>query len=70
MGRVGVWAKREDCAIVAAVTLATNARVELELGPLARVRHGENGLGGIGACASSGIVSASWNVSFGIRVVL
>ena len=70
MGRVGVWAKREDCAIVATVTLATNARVELELGPLAHVRHGESGLGGIGACASSGIVSASWNVSFGIRVVL
>ena len=69
----GVWAKREDCAIVAAVrvvTLATNARVELELGPLAHIRHGESGLGGIGACASSGIVSASWNVSFDIRVVL
>ena len=66
MGRVGVWAKREDCAIVAAVrvvTLATNARVEIELGPLAHVRHGESGLGGISACASSGIVSASWNVS-------
>ena len=62
-----MWAKREDCAIVAAVrvvTLATNARVELELGPLAHVRHGESRLGGIGACASSGIVSASWNVSF------
>ena len=60
------WAKREDCAIVAAVrvvTLAANARVELELGPLAHVRHGESGFRGIGACASSGIVSASWNVS-------
>ena len=60
------WAKREDCAIVAAVrvvALAANARVELELGPLAHVRHGESGLGGIGECASSGIVSASWNVS-------
>ena len=57
---------REDCAIVAAVrvvTLAINARVELELGPLAHVRHGESGLGGIGACVSSGIVSASWSVS-------
>ena len=57
---------REDCAIVAAVrvvTLAINARVELELGPLAHVRHGESGFGGIGACASSGVVSASWNVS-------
>ena len=61
-----MWAKRVDCAIVAAVrvvTLATNARVELELGPLAHVRHGESGFGGIGACASSGVVSASWNVS-------
>ena len=63
------WAKREDCAIVAivaavrVVTLAANARVELELGPLAHVRHGESGLGGIGACVSSGIVSASWSVS-------
>ena len=64
--RVGVWAKREDCAIIAAVrvvTSATNACVELELGPLAHARRGESGLGGIGACASSGIVSASWNVS-------
>ena len=61
-----MWAKRVDCAIVAAVrvvTSATNARVELELGPLAHARRGESGLGGIGACASSGIVSASWNVS-------
>ena len=59
-----VWEK--DCAIVAAVrvvTLATNARVELDLGTPAHVRHGESGPGGIGACASSGIVSASWNVS-------
>ena len=36
---------------------------KLELGPLTRVRRGESGLGGIGACALSGIVSASWNVS-------
>ena len=38
---------------------------ELELGfrLLTRVRRGESGLGGIGACALSGIVSASWNVS-------
>ena len=28
-----------------------------------RIRRGESGLGGIGACALSGIVSASWNVS-------
>ena len=44
---------REDCAIVVAV----------ELGPFVHVRHGGSGFGGIGACASSGIVSASWNVS-------
>ena len=43
----------EDCAIVTAV----------ELGPFVHVRHGGSGFGGIGACASSGIVSASWNVS-------
>ena len=58
--------REKDCAIVAAVrvvTSATNARVELELGPLAQARRGESRLGGIGACASSGIVSASWNVS-------
>ena len=57
---------RKDCAIVAAVwvvTLATNAGVELELGPLAHVQHRESSLGGIGASSSSGIVSASWNVS-------
>ena len=48
------------CAIVAAVWVA---RVELESGPLAHVQRGESGLGGIGACASSGIVSVSWNVS-------
>ena len=57
---------REDCAIVAAVkvvTFAANARAELELGPFGHVRHGGSGFGGIGACASSGIVSASWNVS-------
>ena len=56
---------QEDCAIVAAVkvvTLAANARVELELGPFVHVRHKEAG-SDIGACASSGIVSASWNVS-------
>ena len=60
------WAEGEGCAVVAAVgviTLATNARVGLGLGPLARVRRGESGFGGIGACASSGVVSASWNVS-------
>ena len=63
IARTNSW---EDCAIVAAVrvvALAINARVELELGPLAHVRHGESGFGGIGACASSGVVSASWNVS-------
>ena len=48
---------------VGVITLATNARVGLGLGPLAHVRRGESGLGGIGACASSGIVSVSWNVS-------
>ena len=48
------------CAIVAAVWVA---RIELESGPLAHVRRGESGLGGIDACASPGIVSASWNVS-------
>ena len=60
------WASGEGCAVVAAVgviTLATNARVGLGLGPLAHVRRGESGLGGIDACASPGIVSASWNVS-------
>ena len=47
----------------------THARVHaeveftLKLGLLTRVRRGESGLGGIGACALSGIVSASWNVS-------
>ena len=34
---------------------------KLKLGPLTRVRRGESGLGGLGACASSGIVSALWN---------
>ena len=43
--------------------LITNARVELELGPLTRVRRGESGLGDVGACALSGIVSALWSVS-------
>ena len=64
--RVEVRARREDYAIVAAVrvvTLATNTRVELELGLLTHVRRGESGLGGIGACALSGIISASWNIS-------
>ena len=37
--------------------------MQLELGPPMRVRYGESGLGGIGASALSGIVSASWNVS-------
>ena len=47
----------------------THARVHaeveftLKLGPLTRVRRGESGLGGIGGCALSGIVSVSWNVS-------
>ena len=64
-------------AVVWVVPLATDARTgscggragfvtftfKLELGPLTRVRRGESGLGGIGACALSGIVSASWNVS-------
>ena len=36
---------------------------ELELRPLMRVRRGESGLRGIGACTLSGIISASWNVS-------
>ena len=58
------------------VPLATDARADscgarvgctftfkLELGPLTRFRRGESGLGGIGACAVSGIVSASWNAS-------
>ena len=70
-----VWASRalgggggegEGCAVVAAVeviTFATNARVGLASGPLAHVRRGESGLGGIDAYASPGIVSASWNVS-------
>ena len=65
-GWVGVSVEGEGCAVVAAVgviTLATNARVGLGLGPLAHVRRGESGLGGIDACASPGIVSASWNVS-------
>ena len=48
---------------VGLITLATNARVGLGLGRLAHVRRGESGLGGIDACASPGIVSASWNVS-------
>ena len=48
------------CAIVAAVWVEC---VELESGPLAHVQRGESGLGGIDACASPGIVSASWNVS-------
>ena len=69
-GRPGRWVwvpvSGEGCAVVAAVgviTLATNARVGLGLGPLAHVRRGESGLGGIEACASPGIVSASWSVS-------
>ena len=49
-----------SCAIVAAVWIE---RVELESGPLAHVQRGESGRGGIVACASSGIVSVSWNVS-------
>ena len=61
--RVGVWAEGEGCAVVGLITLATNARVRLRLGPLAHVRRGESGLGGIDACASPCIVSASWNVS-------
>ena len=36
---------------------------KLGLGPLTRVQRGESGLGGIDACASPGIVSASWSVS-------
>ena len=64
-------------AVVWVVPLASNARTgscggragftltfELELGPLTRVRRGESKLGGIGACALSGIVSALWNVVF------
>ena len=65
-GWVGVSVEGEGCAVVAAVgviTLATNARVGLGLGPLAHVRRGESRLGGIDACASPGIVSASWSVS-------
>ena len=65
-GWVGVSVEGEGCAVVAAVgviTLASNARVGLELGPLAHVRRGKSGLEGIYACASPGIVSASWNVS-------
>ena len=61
-----VGGEGEGCAVVAAVgviTLASNARVGLELGPLAHVRCGKSGLEGIYACASPGIVSASWNVS-------
>ena len=60
-------------AVVWVVPLATDARTgscggragfvtfafKLELGPLTRVRRGESGLGGIDACASPGIVSAS-----------
>ena len=62
-------ANRGDCAVVAVVRtvpLATDVRAgscRLELGPLTRVRHGESGLGGIGACALSGIVSVSLNVT-------
>ena len=70
---------RDDCAVVAVVWVvpsATDARAGsyggqfgcavtsiLEFGPLTHVRHGESGLRSISACALSGIVSASWNVS-------
>ena len=69
-------ANRDDCAVVWVAPLATDAHAGsyegqfgsastsiLELGPLTCVRHGESGLGGIGACTLSGIVSASGNVS-------
>ena len=65
-GWVGVSVEGEGCAVVAAVgviTPATNARAGPGLGPPAHARRGESGLGGIDACASPGIVSASWNVS-------
>ena len=65
-GWVGVSVEGEGCAVVAAVgviTLATNARVGLGLGPLAHVRSGESGLGGIDACALSEIASAFQDVS-------
>ena len=59
----------EVVVVVWVVPLATDARTgscggrggfvtfafKLELGPLTRVRRGESGLGGIGACALSGI---------------
>ena len=65
-GWVGVEGEGEGCAVIAAVgviTLASNARVGLELGLLAHVQRGKSGLEGIYACASPGIISASWNVS-------
>ena len=69
-------ANRDDCTDVAVVyhSQPMRARVhvevrlgaltyKLELGLLTRVRRGESGFGGIGACALLGIVSVSRNIS-------